>query len=123
MIPGMGRGANPRQMKQMMKRMGITTEEIDDVEKVIIRTADKDYVITDPQVTVMTVQGQKTYQIVGDTSIEERGEGDAEEEPFSDEDVEIVMAQTHASEDEAKEALRETNGQPAEAIIHLMSKK
>jgi len=40
MIPGMGRGTNPRQMKQMMKRLGITTEEIENVEKVIIRTAD-----------------------------------------------------------------------------------
>lgn len=123
MIPGLGRGANPRQMKQIMKKMGITTEEIDDVEKVIIRTADRDYVITDAQVTVMTVQGQKTYQIVGETSIEEKGEGDAPEEPFTDEDVEIVMGQAQVSEEEAKEALRETNGQPAEAIILLMSRK
>lgn len=123
MIPGMGRGANPRQMKQMMKKMGITTEEIDDVEKVIIRTTDRDYVITDAQVTIMTVQGQKTYQITGETSIEAKGEGDLPEEPFSDEDVEIVMGQAQVSEEEAKEALRETNGQPAEAIILLVSRK
>ncbi len=123
MIPGIGRGANPRQMKQMMKKMGITTEEIEDVEKVIIRTADKDYVITGAQVTIMTVQGQKTYQITGETSVEAKGEGDAPEDPFSDEDVEIVMGQAQVSEDKAREALRETNGQPAEAIILLISGK
>ncbi len=123
MIPGMGRGANPRQMKQMMKRLGITTEEIDNVEKVIIRTADKDYVITGAEVTIMTVQGQKTYQITGETSVEARGEGDVPEDPFSDEDVEIVMGQAQVSEEEAREALRETDGQPAEAIILLMSRK
>jgi nascent polypeptide-associated complex subunit alpha len=110
-------------MKQMMKRLGITTEEIENVEKVIIRTADKDYVITGAEVTIMTVQGQKTYQITGETSVEARGEGDVPEDPFSDEDVEIVMGQAQVSESEAREALRETNGQPAEAIILLMSRK
>ena len=45
MMPGMGRGVNPRQMKQAMKRMGISQEEMQGVEEVVIRTADKEYVI------------------------------------------------------------------------------
>jgi len=57
MIPG-GR-VNPRQMKQAMKRMGIEQEELDGVEEVLIRTADKEYVIRKPSVSAITAQGQK----------------------------------------------------------------
>src|SRR3989304_4565892 len=70
MIPG-GR-MNPRQMKHMMKRMGIESEEIEGVEEVLIRTATKEYVFTRAQVTMMTVQGQKTAQIVGEPLIRDR---------------------------------------------------
>ena len=52
MIPG-GR-VNPRQMRQAMKRMGIEQEELDGVEEVVIRTADKEYVIRNAAVTAIT---------------------------------------------------------------------
>ncbi len=58
MMPGM-RGINPRQMKQAMKRMGITTEDINDVVEVVIRTKTKEYIIKEAAVTLMDVQGQK----------------------------------------------------------------
>src|SRR5437879_11281811 len=64
MIPG-GR-VNPRQMRQAMKRMGIEQEELEGVEEVVIRTANKEYVIRDPNVTAMTAQGQKSWTVVGD---------------------------------------------------------
>jgi len=54
------RGVNPRQMKQAMKRMGISTEDLDGVEEIVIRTKDKEYVFTDASVSIMNVQGQKT---------------------------------------------------------------
>src|SRR3989304_4046558 len=63
MIPG-GR-MNPRQMKQMMRRMGIEQEEIEGVEEVVIRTATKEYIFTQAQVTMMTVQGPKAVAGVG----------------------------------------------------------
>ena len=72
MMPGMGRGVNPRQMKQAMKRMGISQEEMQGVEEVIIRTADKEYVIKDAAVTCVTMHGQKTYQVVGDPEVRSR---------------------------------------------------
>src|SRR3989442_1137674 len=55
MIPG-GR-VNPRQMRQAMKRMGIEQEELEGVEEVIIRTASKEYVIRDPNVTANLTNG------------------------------------------------------------------
>ncbi len=125
MIPGM-RGMNPRQMKQAMKRMGITTEEMKDVEEVVIKAEGKCYVFREAEVSVTTMQGQKTYQIVGEAEVVE-GEVDTSAPAASgikipEEDVELVAAQANVSLEEAREALIECNGEPAEAIIKLMSK-
>lgn len=65
MIPGM----NPRQMKQMMKRMGVAQQEIE-ATKVIIETGDKKLIFDSPQVAKVNMMGQETYQIIG-TPIEE----------------------------------------------------
>ena len=62
MIPGR---INPRQMNQMMKRLGINVKEIENVKKVIIQTDKKEYIFDDAEVTIMDAQGQKTYQISG----------------------------------------------------------
>jgi len=122
MMPGM-RGVNPRQMKQAMKRMGISTEELSGVEEVLIRTRDKEYVIKGAQVTIMDVQGQKTYQVVGEAEVREKASSSAApaEAPVPEEDVELVMSQTGATREKALEALKANGGQPAEAIISIMS--
>lgn len=122
-MPGM-RGVNPRQMKQAMKRMGITTEDIQGVEEVIIRTRDKEYVIRDASVTVMDVQGQKTYQVMGEATISGRSLTPAStptEVSLPEEDVELVIGQTGCTRERAIKALKENGGQPAEAIISIMS--
>lgn len=119
MIPGMGK-VNPRQMKQAMKRLGIKTEEIADVEEVIIRTKDKEYVISQASVTAMEVQGQTTYQVLGDAEIRERNE-EVSGPDVPEEDVNLVMEQTGCSKEQAIEALIECDGQPAEAILKVVS--
>ena len=72
MIPG-GR-VNPRQMRQAMKRMGIEQEELEGVEEVVIRTASREYVIRDPNVTAMTAQGQKIWTVVGEPIVRDRAD-------------------------------------------------
>jgi len=120
MMPG-GR-MNPKQMKAMMKRMGIQQEEIPDVEEVIIRTRTKEVVIKDAVVTAVTVQGQKTYQVVGTPQERERKKEEAEEEGgIPDEDIKLVMSQAGCTAAEARKALEETDGSPAEAILKIMS--
>ncbi len=123
MMPG-GR-MNPKQMKAMMKRMGISQEDIQDVEEVVIKTRTKEIVFKDAAVTSMTVQGQKTYQIVGTPQERARKKEDtqAEEGGIPDGDVKLVMSQTGCSAAEAKKALQETDGAPAEAILKLMAAK
>lgn len=117
---------NPRKMKQMMKQMGIDVDELD-AEEVVIRTGDgKELVFSDPDVTRMDARGQQTYQVVGEA--EERdatGGGDAaaiessDDAAIPDEDVDIVVQRTGASEDEAREALEAADGDLAAAIAEL----
>ncbi len=117
MMPGMGR-MNPRMMKKLQKQLKNSTEDIDATE-VIIRTKDKEIYFSNPSVTSMNMMGQQSYQIVGDP--QERGLGDDEETAsIPEEDIELVASQAGVSYEEAKEALEECGGEPAEAIIKLM---
>ncbi|MDH3365770.1 MAG: nascent polypeptide-associated complex protein [Thermoplasmata archaeon] len=121
MFPG-GR-VNPKQMKAAMRRMGITQEEVADVEEVVIRTKKKEIVFKDAAVTSVTMQGQITYQIIGTPEERERGNGEpaAAKNGVLEEDVELVMSQTGCSEQDARKALKECNGAPAEAILKIMT--
>jgi nascent polypeptide-associated complex subunit alpha len=124
MIPG-GR-ANPRQMRQAMKRLGIEQEQMDDVDEVIIRTATKEYVIRDPNVTAMTAQGQKIWTVIGEPIVRDRADAKkpegAKAPTIPEEDVKLVAEKAGVSEDEARKALEDCGGEPAEAIIRLMSR-
>ena len=110
MMPGR---MNPRQMNQMMKRLGISVKEIENVKKVIIQTDTKEYIFDDAEVTLMDAQGQKNYQITGKERVVEKKEG------IPKEDIDLVVEQTGKSAAEAKKALEETKGDIAEAILKL----
>ena len=113
MFPGM----NPRDMQKAMKRLGIKQEEID-AELVIIKTQDKDLIIKNPHVSKVNMMGQETFQVVGD--ITEIGKDDKAE--INEDDMSTVMEQTNCSREEALEALQESNGNLAEAILKLQNK-
>jgi nascent polypeptide-associated complex subunit alpha len=115
MFPGMGGRVDPRQMNQMMKRMGIDIKEIPDVQEVIIRTPTQEYVFSRPDVSIMTAQGQRTFQVVGQPTIQTR---QAQLE-IKEEDVQLVSEQTGKSMEEARGALEATKGDIAEAILRL----
>ena len=105
---------NPRMMRQAMKRMGIQQQEIEATE-VIIRTPDKEIVITNPQVSKVNMMGQKTYQIVG-----EEHERDLSSEPeINDDDIKTVMEQANVDENTARKAIEDNDGDLARAIISL----
>ena len=104
---------NPRQMNQMMRKLGISVKNIDNVEKIIIQTDSKEYIFKDAEVTVMDAKGQKTYQITGNPIIKDRSDDTLKE------DIKLVMDQTGKSEEEAKKALEDSNGDIAEAILKL----
>ncbi|EHQ34651.1 nascent polypeptide-associated complex protein [Methanoplanus limicola] len=109
MIPGV----NPRQMKAMMKKLGMKSEDIEGVEKVVIYTKSGNYVFDNAEIVATTMQGMTTYQINGEPRFEE---GEAE---IPDEDIALVSEQAQVSREEAKEALKAAGGDIAEAIIKL----
>jgi len=82
MMPGR---INPKQMNQMMRKLGISVKEIENVEKVIILTDTREYIFDGAEVTIMDAQGQKTYQIVGRPRVVER------KEEIPKEDIELIM--------------------------------
>ena len=128
MIPGMGR-MDPRQMRLAMKKLGMQTEEIDDVSEVIIRTKTKEYRFSKPSVVKVRVSGQEIYQVTGEPSVSEGGSAaaSAPAQPAGpailQEDIDLVVSQTGCTPDEARQALIQSEGRPADAIIRILTKK
>lgn len=110
MIPGI----NPRQLKQIMKQMGMSQEDIE-CTQVLIKTNDKVYVFDNPNVQKVTMQGQVTFQIIGDFHEQEINR----KVEISKDDIVMVAQQANVSEDVAKDALEKSNGDIAQAIINL----
>lgn len=110
MFPGM----NPRKMQQMMRRMGIRQVEIP-AKEVIIKTENKEIIITEPLVSKINMMGQETFQISG--KVHER-EKEAE---ISQDDIKTVIEQAGVDEPTARKALQSSGGDIAKAILDLKS--
>jgi nascent polypeptide-associated complex subunit alpha len=103
MFPGM----NLKNMEKVMKQMGIKQEEVD-ADEVIIRSSNKNLIIKNPKVTKINMQGHETFQVSGDVH-----------EEMNEEDIKTIIEQTNCSKEEAENALKEKEGDLAEAIISL----
>lgn len=110
MIPGV----DPRQLKSMMRQMGMSQVDLDTVQ-VIIKTADKVLVFDSPSVQKITMKGQTTFQIAGSYSEQEV----EAEVVISEDDIKMVSEQAGVSIDVAKGTLEEVKGDIAEAIVKL----
>jgi nascent polypeptide-associated complex subunit alpha len=99
--------------------MGLTMDQVADVEEVIVRTRNKEIIIKEPEVSILQVQGQKMFQVAGGQITEKA----AERKPtaIGEEDVRLVADQTGKSLDEARKALEESSGDLAKAILLLQS--
>ena len=109
MLPGMGK-INPAQMQAMMKQFGIKSEPLN-AKRVIFELENKKLVIDNPNVTAVDMQGQKTYQVIGEAREESAG--------VPEEDIKMVAEQAGVSEEEAKAELEKTDGDIAQAITNL----
>ncbi len=101
--------------------MGLNMAAVDGVEDVVIRTASKEIVITEPEVSILEVQGQKIYQITGGQVSERAPERKAPATSVAEEDIRLVADQTGKSLEAAKKALEESGGDLAKAILLLQS--
>jgi nascent polypeptide-associated complex subunit alpha len=107
-----------RDAMRMMQKMGMKVDEVPAVSQVIIKTAAKDIVIEEPNVTLVTVQGQAMYQIAGGRILEASPQSPVQN-VTSDSDVQLVAQQSGKSPEEARKALAEAGGDLAKAILIL----
>ncbi|MEM2895966.1 MAG: nascent polypeptide-associated complex protein [Candidatus Bathyarchaeia archaeon] len=115
---------SPREATRIMQRLGMQVKELEDVmEVIIIKKGDKKIVIEGPSVTLMNVQGQSVYQILGGRVREEAIEPTVKAYVAMDEDISLVMQQTGKSYEDAKKALEESEGDLAKAILILQGSK
>ncbi len=123
------RGMSPRAIARMMKQMGIEQKDVSGVREVIFRFADKEWLITAPQVVMIKQAGSESFQVSGAKS--ERGlttgadiSEEMELEPMKEleipmEDAALVASQSGVDIETAKEALRSSDGDLAAAILKL----
>lgn len=118
---------NPREMRRMMDRIGVNTKEMPDVKEVIFRTSTKDLIVQNPSVTSVEIQGQQIFQVVGEgiteREISEKAEPEKAKPAISEEDILLVAQQANVSMEEAKATLEGVEGNLAQAILILTSKK
>jgi len=105
-------GVDPRQMQGMLKKMGITQEEIS-AERVIIEKSDGNRIIIEnPTITKIKMQGEENFQISGNISEE------SQKVKISENDIQTIVEKTGCSEKKAHETL-EKRGDLAESILEL----
>jgi nascent polypeptide-associated complex subunit alpha len=110
----MMRGGN-REMRRMLDKMGLDMTTMDNVEEVIIKTDKKELYLVKPQVIEMKGKDSTIFQIVA-SDIEEK---QRETPSFKEEDVILVMQQASVTREKAMQALTESKGDMAQAILSL----
>jgi nascent polypeptide-associated complex subunit alpha len=110
----MMRGGN-REMRRMLDKMGLDMTTLDNVEEVIIKTDKKELFLIKPQVIQMKGKDSTIFQVVA-PDIEEK---QREVQSFKEEDIVLVMQQASVSREKAIQAMTESKGDMAQAILGL----
>ena len=122
------RGLSPKQISRMMKKMGIQQTDLEGVKEVIIRFEDKEWLISDASVGIVKQAGSESYQVSGTkterglttTGVSEESVAPVQNEiEIPIEDAALVAGQTGVDIEVAKEALKQTDGDLAAAILKL----
>jgi len=113
---------SPREMRRMMKRMGLELEELSGVEKIIIILDNGKRLIADAPVAYL-IKGKDYTMLQAIGEFIEEKEEEKEEVEISEEDVQLVASQTGVSLDEARQALKASNGDIAQAIMLIETRK
>ena len=110
----MMRGGN-REMRRMLDKMGLEMKDLGSIEEVVIKTETKELYLIKPQVIEMKGKDSTIFQVVA-TNIEEK---QREFPVFKEEDVILVMQQATVSKEKAIQALIDSKGDMAQAILNL----
>lgn len=113
---------SPRETRRMMKRMGLSMDAMPDVQQVVFKTNMKEIIIEEPEVAILNLKGQKVFQITGGKITEKAFVTEEKKLTIPEEDVRLVADQTGKSVEEAKQALEESGGDLAKAILLLQTR-
>jgi len=102
---------DPKKMQAVMKQLGMSQEEVPSSKVIIEKEDGNNLIIKNPQVIMIKIKGEESFQITGDVE-------ESEKKDFSEEDINILMQKTNCSRKEAESALEETRDL-AEAILKL----
>jgi alpha-NAC-related protein len=104
-------GNDPKKIEHMLKKLNMNVQQIP-AEMVIIKTKNKNIIISKPEIMLADMMGREVYQITGEVS---------ESVPMSEEDVQMVMDKTGKDRDTVVKKLEEHNDL-AKAIHELKGK-
>ena len=104
-----------REMRRMLDKMGLDMKTMDNVEEVIIKTDTKELYLIKPQVIEMKGKDSTIFQVIA-SDIEEK---QRDVPAFKEEDVMLVMQQANVPREKAIQALTESKGDMAQAILNL----
>lgn len=119
---------DPKKLASMMRQMGIKTSNIS-ANRVVIEKSDGTFlVIENPELIEITMQGQRSYQLSGNVREESLNPyADAKSKDSTsqqhneptEEDIELVMQAANTTREKALEALKQSKGNVAQAIVDL----
>lgn len=110
----MMRGGN-REMRRMLDKMGLEMKDLGSIEEVVIKTETKELYLIKPQVIEMKGKDSTIFQVVA-TNVEEK---QRDIPVFKEEDIILVMQQATVSKEKAIQALIDSKGDMAQAILNL----
>jgi len=99
----------------MLDKMGLEMKDLGSIEEVVIKTETKELYLIKPQVIEMKGKDSTIFQVVA-TNIEEK---QRDIPVFKEEDVILVMQQATVSKEKAIQALIDSKGDMAQAILNL----
>jgi len=102
-------------MRRMLDKMGLEMKDIGNVEEVIIKTDTRELYLVKPQVIEMKGKDSTIFQVIA-SDVEEK---QREVPSFKEEDIILVMQQASVSKEKAVQALTESKGDMAQAILSL----
>ena len=103
---------DPKKVEQIMKKLNMKVQQIE-AEEVVIRTKDKDIIISRPEIMLADMMGREVYQVSGEVS---------ERTLVNEDDVRMVMDKTGKDRDTVVKKLEELDNDLAKAIMELKEK-
>jgi len=123
-LGGLGK-MDPAKMDKMLKKLNIDMRQLPCTE-VIIKGESHDIVITEPEVSVVRMQGRDVFQITGNLEEKDKGTSKKDDEKteggeagVKEEDVKMIMEQTGKDRESVETTLKKVNNDLAKAIMEL----